>query len=127
MKYEIGKRIKFFREKLGLSQKEVADRLNISNAKLSNWEKGTNRPPADFIANICTVLDVTADELLGLNSKGNQPKYNLSFQEKEHLNNYRRLNDERKKRIDKIINMELEEQDEMDFINSSRTFSGSTS
>lgn len=64
MKYEIGARIRKYREDRGLSQKELAEKIGISNSRVSNWEQGINRPDADIIAKICTALDVSASELL---------------------------------------------------------------
>lgn len=64
MKYEIGTRIRKYREDRGLSQKELAQKIGVSNSRISNWEQGINRPDADVIANICRALDVSASELL---------------------------------------------------------------
>lgn len=64
MNYEIGARIRKYREDRGLSQKELAEKIGISNGRLSNWEQGINRPNADIIAVICKALDVSASELL---------------------------------------------------------------
>lgn len=64
--YEIGKRIKAAREKCGLSQRGLAEQLKLKNSTVSNWEQGISRPDADTIAQICSILDVSADELLGI-------------------------------------------------------------
>lgn len=64
MKYEIGARLKYYREKKHLQQKEVAAALKISVQKLSNWENGANRPNVEMIPLICSVLDVSPNELL---------------------------------------------------------------
>ena len=64
MKYEIGMRIRKYRETRNLSQKELADMLNISSSRISNWEQGINRPDADMLANICIALNVSPSELL---------------------------------------------------------------
>lgn len=64
MKYEIGTRIRKYREGCNLSQKELADILNISSSRISNWEQGINRPDADMLANICVALNVSPSELL---------------------------------------------------------------
>ncbi|MBR2576225.1 MAG: helix-turn-helix domain-containing protein [Firmicutes bacterium] len=66
MKYEIGARIRAFREARGLTQKELADRLQINNNRVSNWEQGINRPDADMLADICRVLQVSPSELLNI-------------------------------------------------------------
>lgn len=64
MKYEIGIRIRKYREKSGLSQKELAELINVSNSRISNWEQGINRPDADILADLCRALNVSPSELL---------------------------------------------------------------
>lgn len=64
MKYEIGMRIRKYREKSGLSQKELAEKINVSNSRISNWEQGINRPDADILADLCRALNVSPSELL---------------------------------------------------------------
>lgn len=123
-------RLKEARKKQKKTQREMANLLGIKPSTYSGYETGYSEPNMNILSKIVDILECDPNFLLQDEIKRNMiinKQYNLSIKEKEHLNNYRRLNDERKKRIDKIINMELEEQDEMDFINSSRTFSGSTS
>lgn len=55
--------IKAARVNVGLSQKEAADRLGVSNKTLSNWEKGVTFPPADKIPAICELYGVPYDLL----------------------------------------------------------------
>ena len=66
LKYEIGSRIKKYREIRGLTQVQLSKMLGISNSRVSNWEQGINRPDADIIADICRVLNVSPSELLGV-------------------------------------------------------------
>lgn len=66
MKYEIGERIRKYREELGISQKELAQRLGVSNSRVSNWEQGINRPDANILADICRALNVSPSELLNV-------------------------------------------------------------
>lgn len=47
----------------GLSQKEAAVRLGVSNKTLGNWEKGITFPPADKIQEICKLYSVSYDNL----------------------------------------------------------------
>lgn len=78
MSYEIGPRLRRYREIKGLSQKEFARLMGVSNSRVSNWELGINRPDADIIAKICEVLTISADELLDIklsaNNKQNAPE-----------------------------------------------------
>ncbi len=66
MKYEIGNRIRKFREELGISQKQLAEQIGVSNSRISNWEQGINRPDADILAKLCTALNVSPSLLLGV-------------------------------------------------------------
>ncbi len=62
--YEIGNRIRRFREDRKLTQIQLAEKLGVSNSRVSNWEQGINRPDADIIADICIALNVSPSELL---------------------------------------------------------------
>ena len=48
MKYEIGARIRKYREMSGFSQKELAQKIGVSNSRVSNWEQGINRPRCGY-------------------------------------------------------------------------------
>lgn len=55
--------IRAARVNVGLSQKEAADQLGISNKTLGNWENGITFPPADKIDAICELYGVPYDRL----------------------------------------------------------------
>lgn len=61
-----GERIRFFRERAGLSQKELAERAGLNNFAISNWELGYTYPQYEGIRKLCITLGCSADELLGL-------------------------------------------------------------
>lgn len=85
MKYEIGIRIRKYRELRGLSQKELADLIGVSNSRVSNWEQGINRPNADIISDLCRALDVSPSELLDIQISTD----NLNEQERKLISAYR--------------------------------------
>ena len=66
MKYEIGARIRTYREKARMSQRELANTLGVSNTRISNWEQGVNRPDAEMIGALCHALNVSPSRLLGI-------------------------------------------------------------
>lgn len=66
MKYGIGTRIRKYREEQNISQKQLAEKIGVSNSRVSNWEQGINRPDADMIADICLALNVSPSLLLGV-------------------------------------------------------------
>lgn len=55
--------IRAARVNTGLSQKEAADHLGVSNKTLGNWENGTTYPPADKIPKICELYGLPYDNL----------------------------------------------------------------
>lgn len=51
----------------GKSQKEIAKALQINPSTVSKYMKRDVYPSLETFANICEVLDLSADEILGLN------------------------------------------------------------
>lgn len=64
MKYEIGGRIRLYRKQSGLTQEQLASKINVTKSRVSNWEQGINRPDADILADICRALNVSPIDLL---------------------------------------------------------------
>lgn len=85
MKYEIGSRIRKYREMRGLSQKQLAEMIGVSNSRVSNWEQGINRPDANILAAICNVLDVSPSDMLDIRTSSD----NITEKERELLRAYR--------------------------------------
>ena len=61
---KIGAFIAEKRRQHGLTQQQLAGRLNISFQAVSKWENGTACPNIELLAELAAVLGVTADELL---------------------------------------------------------------
>ena len=49
----------------GLSQEELAIRLNVVRQTISKWEKGLSVPDADMLIKIADIFEVSVSELLG--------------------------------------------------------------
>lgn len=61
---QLGTRIAERRRALGMTQKQLADRLHITDRAVSRWERGVGSPDLSLIAPLCDALSMTADELL---------------------------------------------------------------
>ena len=48
------------------TQKELAAKLQIDESNLTKWKKGENVPSLPVFFDLCKLLDVSADYLLGL-------------------------------------------------------------
>lgn len=90
-KYEIGNRIRKYREECNMTQKQLAERIGVSNSRVSNWEQGLNRPDADILAAVCVALDVSPSLLLGIRVTGDD----LTEQERRVLKAFREKDDVR--------------------------------
>lgn len=66
MNKEIGNRISNALSKKGISQKQLAERINLSEAVVSRYISGEREPKANILANIATALNTTSDYLLGI-------------------------------------------------------------
>ncbi|MBE5869109.1 MAG: helix-turn-helix domain-containing protein [Lachnospiraceae bacterium] len=61
----LNKNIKALRKAKGLSQEELAIKLNVVRQTVSKWEKGISVPDAGMVIQIAEVLDTTVNVLLG--------------------------------------------------------------
>ena len=64
MRYVTGKTIRELREKKRLTQKQLADKLQISDKTISKWETDRGLPDIGIISNLAEVLGVSVAELL---------------------------------------------------------------
>lgn len=64
----IGARIREIRKRRGLTQVELAQQLGIEQSLLSHYERGAVRIHGSLVAKLASILQVTADELLGLSA-----------------------------------------------------------
>lgn len=60
---KIGKFIKDLRIKNNLTQKEFADKYNVTYQAVSKWENGKNMPDFSLLKDICKDFDVSLDDL----------------------------------------------------------------
>ena len=61
---ETGKRIQLLRKQKGLSQEELADKLNVSSNSVAKIECGLRRPSVDFVVNLVNFFDTTVDYII---------------------------------------------------------------
>lgn len=64
LKYFIGKNIAAYRKRCGLTQAELADKLNYSDKAVSKWERGESTPDIITLAQLAEQFGITVDELI---------------------------------------------------------------
>lgn len=65
MKNNLGERISELLKKNGLSQRELAELVGVTEVSMSRYIKGDRVPKGPIIANIAVALHTTSDYLLG--------------------------------------------------------------
>lgn len=78
---EFKQQLKTLREQEGLTQEELALRLNISRSAIAKWEQGKGMPSLDLLKSLSLFFHISIDELLGEEGlmlfKKNQKRKNL--------------------------------------------------
>ena len=69
-KGEFAKRLLALLEQNGMSQKELAERVGITEASMSRYMNSDRIPKSTILANIATALHTTSDYLLGTEEEG---------------------------------------------------------
>ena len=62
---KIGKKIKNARTEKNMTQMDLADAMGISFQAVSNWERGNSMPDVAKLPDLCEILGLNLDELLG--------------------------------------------------------------
>lgn len=60
--YPIGDRIRFFRERKGISTNKLANLAGISQSYLRDLELGNKNPTVEIVFQLCKVLEITLKE-----------------------------------------------------------------
>lgn len=97
-KKKIGKRIAENRKKKQLTQQDLANKLDVTNRTIINWENGKYFPDYALLLPLCEALDVSINELL-TGEEDKEPKANattelilnyLDRNRNENLNEYKK-------------------------------------
>ena len=64
----IGTNIKRIRREKGITQEKLAELLGITPSAISQWETDRVLPDITQIPLLCSIFDVTSDEILGISN-----------------------------------------------------------
>lgn len=62
---DLPEKLKLLRVKYGYSQKQVADKVNISPSIISGYETGERTPSTDVLLSLSNIYNCSVDYLLG--------------------------------------------------------------
>lgn len=93
---KIGKFISQMRKNLHMTQKQLADKLNISDKTVSKWECGKGLPEVSLMLPLCEALKINVNELLSGERLSDE---NYHEKAEENVMNLIREKEEAKKKI----------------------------
>ena len=67
-----GERLAALRKERGLSQEDLAEKLQLTRQTISKWETGASTPDLELLIQLAEVFDVSTDRLLGAGKCANQ-------------------------------------------------------
>lgn len=71
-KQDIGQKISVIRKELSMTQKELAEKLHVTDKTISKWETGTHFPDIAIMEELASSLGITVVELLGLENSSTE-------------------------------------------------------
>ena len=83
--YDLGKLIKKLRKNSGLTQNQLAERLDVTEATVCKYENNTSIPPFETMRSIASIFNVSMDDLCGMKHRGTLSTYGLSESQTETL------------------------------------------
>ena len=60
----VGRQIATLRNRKGLTQSDLGERIGVSFQAVSKWERGESLPDTAILADLANILDTTADHIL---------------------------------------------------------------
>ncbi|MCK9502435.1 MAG: helix-turn-helix domain-containing protein [Lascolabacillus sp.] len=64
----IAETIKSLRERTGITQTQLANKLNITRSSVNAWEMGISAPSMQYIVELANIFKVSTDYLLGVSN-----------------------------------------------------------
>lgn len=80
---DLSKRIYALRKANGMSQEQLAEKMNISRQSISKWESGESLPDIDKLPELSRIFNVTIDSLL-MQNEVDELKFRPEMIEKNH-------------------------------------------
>ena len=73
LKSVIAKNLIKYRKESGLTQQELAEKLNYSDKSISKWERGEGVPDIYILKQIAELYNVTVNDIIGMEMINNEP------------------------------------------------------
>lgn len=82
---QIADRIRYLRDKTGMTQTDLAKRLGISRSAVNSWEMSLSSPSVANLVEMSQIFHVDVDYILSISDKLTVDITNLSQEERESI------------------------------------------
>jgi len=82
---KVANNIKAARTKMNMTQMNLADEMGVSYQAVSNWERGNSMPDISRLQELCNILDISFEELVGEKSQQTEIVERLILDEKTEV------------------------------------------
>lgn len=83
--YDRGELIRKLRTERKITQKQLADRLGVSEATVCKYENNTSTPPFETLRSIASIFNVSMDTLCGMKHQGSLSTHGLTEEQTETI------------------------------------------
>ena len=84
-------RIIFIRESLDMSQRELADKLNVSKSTYARWETGERIIPLEHLVDLCNLAKISLDYAFSISNNRKELNNKIIINKKIIGNNLKKL------------------------------------
>ena len=114
----LGERIKQLRKENGMTQVDLAQKLNVTKGTVSTWETNSRVPSFDTLNELCDLFDKRLDYLMGRSDDASSPStedisgqlgvWETEDEYSDIIQQYAKIDDYGKKLIAQMLHMELQ-------------------
>lgn len=121
----IAENIRYLRKTRNMTLEELGKKLGKGLSTVGKWETGDSKPTLDVLIKLMCIFNVSLDNLIFVNLELYSGDYSVSAfvnsnpdikvtdtNEINHMNEYRKLDDEHKQRLAELIKFYINEQNE---------------
>ncbi|MEI3392389.1 MAG: helix-turn-helix transcriptional regulator [Clostridia bacterium] len=98
---KFGDFIKELRKEKQLTQKELGEKLNITDKAISKWERGLSFPDIAVLKDLAEFFEIDISELLN-GERGKKQEIDIEKAIKEAIENYKNIEEKKKEKVQKV-------------------------
>ena len=98
---KFGDFIKELRKEKQLTQKELGEKLNITDKAISKWERGLSFPDIAVLKDIAEFFEIDISELLN-GERGKKQEIDIEKVIQEAIENYKNIEEKKKEKVQKV-------------------------